>query len=128
MDTQARTRCCPLCKEEIHWEAIKCKHCKTVLVNGGPMEGATDQSTSNPGTLWLPIPSLCLGIFAFLASIGSDAGTIDNDTFIGGIIFSFAAIILGSISISKQSKGKGMAIAGIVLGAIGFLIFLGLQA
>ena len=39
-----------------------------------------------------------------------------------GIILSIAAIVFGILSINKEEDAKGMAIAGIVCGAIGLLI------
>ena len=39
-----------------------------------------------------------------------------------GLVLSIAAIVLGILSINKQEDAKGMAIAGIVCGAVGVLL------
>ena len=38
------------------------------------------------------------------------------------IVFAFVALIMGFISVKNKYAGKGMAIAGIICGAIGFII------
>ena len=45
------------------------------------------------------------------------------------IRFAFAAVamVLGGISLAKQKKGAGMAIAGLILGGIGLLGAMGSQ-
>ena len=65
----------------------------------------------------LPTISLILGIFAFLTGC-----------FFGGIPLGALSIILGVMALNNEKRdanrygGKGLAIAGIVTGAIGFFI------
>ena len=58
----------------------------------------------------LAITSLVLGIIGFFTA------------FIGvGILLGLIAIILGVVSLAKHAGGKGMAIAGLILGALTFV-------
>lgn len=72
------------------------------------------------GTYWLPIPSLILGIISWLALLDNSAW--DADTVNGLILFSVLGFTLGVISLSTQPKGRGMAIAGVVLGSVAGLL------
>lgn len=83
-------------------------------------------SGKDEGTYWLPIPSLVLGIVCMLA-LFDDSGW-DNDTIVGMLLFAVTSLVLGIVSVSKQEKGKGMAIAGIVLSSISLLALLGMQS
>ena len=69
------------------------------------------------GTLWLPVPSLVLGIIVVLALF--DESSWDKDTYVGIFTCIVAAIALGGFGTSTQERGRGMSIAGIVLGVIG---------
>ncbi len=64
----------------------------------------------------LAIAALVVGILAVLSGI----------TVLGGILLGLVAIVLGAIASSKAKKGtgggRGMAIAGIVLGVLGLVI------
>lgn len=75
------------------------------------------------GSYWLPIPSFILSIIVFLCTF--DETNWDEDTTIGFFVMLIPALILGIISVSVQKEGKGLAIAGITLSSIAFLIFLG---
>lgn len=65
----------------------------------------------------LPVISLILGILALLVAC-----------FLGGIPLGVIAVVLGILALNNEKRdpvkygGKGMAIAGIVTGIIGFLI------
>lgn len=78
------------------------------------------------GSYWLPIPSLVLGIVCILALF--DESDWDKDTMVGMLMFSVISLVLGIASVSKQEKGKGMAIAGIVMSSISLLALIGMQS
>lgn len=91
------------------------------------------QVVSNPtpiqsyeGSYWLPIPSLVLGIVCILALF--DESGWDTDTMVGMLMFAVMSLVLGIVSVSKQEKGKGMAIAGIVMSSISLLALIGMQS
>ena len=83
-------------------------------------------SAEPPGTLWLPVPALIVGILALLAAIGlADSALIDPDEYVGTLLFAGIAIILGAIGTYQQKKGRALSIAGLVLGGLALLISLG---
>jgi len=99
---------------------------------------ATDYTIVNPsmtqpllsrekvqGSYWLPISSFAVGSLAFCMLIAP--GEWDKDMVGGLIFFSVISAALGIISLSVQCKGRGMAIAGIVLGIICILGALGME-
>jgi hypothetical protein len=65
------------------------------------------------------VPSLILGIIVVLALF--DESSWDKYQYIGFFTFSVTSIVLGGFGISTQERGRGMSIAGIVLGVIGLL-------
>ena len=63
---------------------------------------------------------------ALLAAIGlADSALIDPDEYMGTLLFAGIAIILGAIGTYQQKKGRGLSIAGLVLGGLALLISLG---
>ena len=108
---------CRGCGKEIHETAVSCPHC-------GAVQQVTVKSPKNQsGTLWLPVPSLILGVIVVLALF--DESSWDKDTYMGIFTCIVAAIVLGGFGISTQERGRGMSIAGIVLGVIGLLGVIG---
>ncbi len=101
------------CGKEIHETAMSCPHC-------GAVQHATVKSTQDQsGTLWLPVPSLVLGIMVVLALF--DESSWDKDTYMGIFTCIVTTIVLGGFGVSTQKRGRGMSISGIILGVIGLL-------
>ena len=127
----------PSCARECEFEdglagrLVKCPACGTVLslpvLNAlgsalGAAEAPRSQplvSAAPPETLGLAIASLVLGIIGLLSSCIA----------VGGVL-AIIALILGILALSKISrqprtyKGKGMALAGTIMGAVGIVIAL----
>ena len=84
-----------------------------------PPYGQTQPSRGGSG---LAITALVLGVLALLSSW----------TVVGGILLGLGAVILGFIALSKirqgRAGGKAMAIIGIITGALGLVIAVGLIA
>jgi hypothetical protein len=78
------------------------------------------------GSYLLPIPSLVLGIVCILGVL--DTSAWDKDKTVGLLTFSVISLVFGISSVSSQEKGKGMAIAGIVMSSISLLAFLGMHS
>ncbi len=96
---------------------MSCPHC------GAVQHIAAKSPQNQPGTLWLPVPSLILGIIVVLALF--DESSWEKDNYIGMFACVVVAIALGGVGLSTQDRGRGMSIAGIVLGVIGFLGVIG---
>ena len=89
---------CRGCGTALHETAPTCPHC------GAPQHLP---SAEPPGTLWLPVPALIVGILALLAAIGlADSALIDPDEYMGTLLFAGIAIILGAIGTYQQKKGR----------------------
>jgi hypothetical protein len=105
---------CSTCGQEIQDEAIRCRHCKNWLVATSPAGNSyvAAAPVSYSTTSGLAIASMVLGIL-WIYWIGSLVG-----------------LVLGYLALREIRQdpqrigGKGMAIAGIVLGWIGALTLL----
>ncbi|MDY0250057.1 MAG: DUF4190 domain-containing protein [Pseudomonas sp.] len=113
---------CPFCQEDIKVGAIKCKHCGSMLVDIS--HGQTLNGPKETGTLWLPVPSMVIGIICLLA-LFDDSGW-DVDMLTGLFFMGIVSLVLGIVSVAIQQAGKGMAIAGIVLSSLSLLAGIGL--
>lgn len=117
------TTTCPFCREDIKVGALKCKHCGTNLTS---VPAGYDGNVKKEGTLWLPLPSMIIGIIATLALF--DDSEWDIDVLIGLFVMGITGLVLGIVSLNTQKAGKGMAIAGVVLSSIVLLAGVGLLA
>lgn len=113
---------CRGCGHQIHETAESCPQCGAVNAS---LTTRKATSADQEGTLWLPIPSLVCGLIVVVALFDPDDWEMDQ--VIGGIVFAVTAIVLGGISLAKQKRGLGMAIAGLILGILGLLGALGSQ-
>lgn len=116
METVGEIKQCSFCKEEIHKDAIKCKHCGSMLV-------VTSLNPVNPekeGSLWISIVSLVCGVVVMLALF--EDGEWDKDTIIGFVSLSSMSLGFGILGIVKKLNGEGMAVAGVVLSSLSILI------
>jgi|TARA_B100000959_G_C14828859_1_gene560996 uncharacterized membrane protein HdeD (DUF308 family) len=108
---------CQNCGNELNTNAVICVNCG--------ISTAQISAKSNKGHISLPIISLIAGILGILTFF-DDSGW-DLDTIIGCIVlWAIVPIILGLISIKNDHNGKGMGVAGLVLGIISGLGYLSL--
>lgn len=112
---------CRGCGHQIHDTAISCPQCGAV--QSSHSSGAAPASD---GGLWLPVPALVCGFIPVLGFLAPEEPT--KDQLVGAFFFAATAIVLGSISLARQQRGKGMAMAGVILGCIGLLAAIGMLA
>lgn len=93
------------------------------IINATGPRAETGSSAELSGTYGWPIPSLVIGIFAALSLF--DDSKWDSDTIDGAATICITGLTLGIVSLCRQRKGKGMAVAGIVLSSIGLLAVIG---
>lgn len=108
---------CPYCREEIKSGAAKCKHCGSMLVDLSVTHG----QVSVQGGLVLPSVSLTLSVLSFLMSAIGENWSSDGEYFLY-LVFCVAGLIAGIVSVFTKPKGKGMAIAGIAISSLTFLL------
>ena len=108
---------CQNCGNKLNNNAIICVKCG---ISTTPIS-----TKSNKGHISLPIISLIAGLMG-ISTFFDDSGW-DYDTIIGCMAFgAILPIILGLISIKNDHNGKGMGVAGLILGIISGLGYLSL--
>lgn len=123
---------CPFCMEEIADGAIKCKHCKTELVQTVPAHHYSHNiqqlfvPVPEAPTPWFQITTLITGVVLIVLMLITDPW--DKDAIIGGFSLSSIQIAMGIGAINVSTHGRGMAISGLVLGVLSFLITCGMAA
>lgn len=103
-----------------------CMHCAASMhetANACPQCGGLQRVVASPsigtgtiaGELWMPITSLITGILGASTTL-QDSGW-DRDEVVGVVLFFvLPSVILGALSLNMKKNGKGMAIAGLILG------------
>lgn len=112
---------CQGCGHQIHETATSCPQCGAANY---PTHIRNSKETLPDGTLWLPVPAFICSLIPVL-SMFDGATSWSQDQNIGALAFAICALVLGSISVARQQRGKGLSIAALVLGAIGLLCALG---
>lgn len=112
----APRRPCPMCGEEIVASAAQCRFCGAVFA-GNPAFRGSVLSRRGQSYLGFSITSMVVGI----------VGIFTVFTCFVPLLFGILAAIFGGVALngmgrSRNYDGKGMAIAGLVLGIIDFAI------
>lgn len=82
----------------------------------------TDAQATLP--IWTSITSMVLGILITLAYLADESEYFTYSELFVWLLISVVAITLAGVSINKKHRGKGMAIAGLVMGILGALLSL----
>ena len=117
METVSAIRLCSFCKEEIHKDAIKCKHC------GSMLQQYSSKQYEKEGSLWIAIVSLITGILAIVTTLVD--GEWDNESIEAFLSFVTLSLGFGIFGIVKKLNGIGMSITGVVLSSLAILIAIG---
>lgn len=104
---------CKECGKEISDQATKCPNCGCPLekseTSGNGTIPTQHTESKNKGKKTMSIFALLFGILSFIPGIG--------------VIFIVAALVVSIICLAKKKAGKGLAIAGLVLGIFGVIVF-----
>jgi hypothetical protein len=123
---------CRGCGKQIHDTAQACPHCGAPQVSISSSKGSQKSPSAinnkvNDGPIWMSITSMIIGILCLFGSIAFSEDTqLDTDGITGCLTVAVAGLVIGAISISKQTTGKKMALAGVVLSAISILLCIGM--
>lgn len=110
---------CKGCGKPIHETAPSCPYCGTTQ---NTLQVDTPK-THSQDHLWMAIVALILGALPVLTRLAPQAWTREDIK--GAAACAIISLVLGSISIVKRHRGRAMAIAGVVLGAISLLLVIG---
>ena len=119
-DVAPDTRPCPFCGEQVHRYAKKCRHCGEWVQGAAPIRA---QPAGNQGGMRSHVG------MAGAAMILSICGLVLFGFITGLLAVIFAGIALSGMRQTGDNEGRGMAIAGLVLGIIdivGWLIGMGI--
>lgn len=123
---------CPYCMEDIQDGAIRCKHCKTELVHTVPAHRYSPNiqqpfvAAPEVPTPWFQIITMITGVVLIVLILITDPW--DKDAILGGFSLCSIQISMGIGAINVSCYGRGMAISGLVLGILSFLITCGMAA
>ena len=106
---------CRGCGHQIHETAISCPQCGALQAQ----HNTHSQQVSADGSLWLPVPALICGLIPVLGLLAPEEPV--TDPVLGIFLFAATPIVFGSISLARQKRRTGMAIAVVVLLGIGLL-------
>ena len=110
---------CPRCGQEVTSEMAVCPYCQNPLNVPGAPAPATPAAPPPPSTIpadvskpGFAIASLALGVFSMFAWLIPICGGLTG----------IAGVVLGVVGL--RSRNRGMAIAGIITSALGFVLAL----
>ncbi len=108
---------CRGCGKTIHETAVACPHCAAVT-NPTPAKPPV-----NKVSLGLSILGIVLGALAFAGLMGTDVW--DKDTLVGAAFVFTLGLAFGVFNVSRPHTRDGLAIAAVIVCAIGLLTVLG---
>lgn len=117
---------CPYCMEEIQDGAMLCKHCKSSVIAVSPVQQSFNnrlpcyEAPAEKKTPWFQVTILTTGVV--LAKFAMSANPRDDDAVGAAIFFSIVQVAFGIAAVNAQSSGRKMAVAGLVLGILSFMI------
>lgn len=101
---------CPKCSSNIPDNAVHCPNCGAALSSNNAVQVQNQfGDTEKQGGMGFGIASMVLGILSILCSCCF---------YYLSIPLSIVGLILGAIAVHKKNRGRGMAIAGLVLSII----------
>ena len=112
---------CRACGKTVHETAASCPHCGAVRRVIKPAV----LTTHGNGPIWTSITGMVFGILPVVASFQPKDWNKDEAVGLG--LFAVVALVFGSISLAHRHRGRGIAIAAVVLGAIGLMAAIGSQ-
>lgn len=112
---------CKACGKTVRETVLHCPHCGAVphVVKLDALE------TYSHWPIWTSITGLVFGVLPLVSMLAPEAWTREQTT--GAAMFAIAALVFGSLSLTKHHRGRCMAVAALVLGVIGLLLAIGSQ-